>query len=475
MTVGGRQVSRGSLGSFAVRCPATGDVVALAPNGGAAELDAAVAAARAAFPAWSARPWAERQAALRQCAAALSAEKGALAALLTAEQGKGQPQALGEVLGSAAWLQLAASHGSPDRVLRDELKDKVELTYKPLGVAGCITAWNFPVILLHFKVAQALLSGCTVVIKPSEYTPLTALELGRIYSSVLPPGVLNVVCSEDKALGRLMVEHAGIDKISFTGSTETGRRVMAQCGQQLKRCTVELGGNDAAVVLGDVDPKQVAPYLFRAAFGNSGQVCMAVKRILAHESIAQPLAEALAEEARKPHNRFGNGADKGVVYGPVQNGMQYQKVRELLVDAVQRGATMLCGSVPPPLGESKGFLFHPVVLTGATEGWRIVDEEQFGPVVPVMPFATNDEAVRRANATPYGLGASVWTNDLATGRSLAAQIDAGTVWVNDHGNIIDDVPFGGAKTSGIGHEGGEQGLLAFMQLHVLKTKKGAKL
>eukprot|EP00515_Schizochytrium_aggregatum_P012192 CAMPEP_0202091250 /NCGR_PEP_ID=MMETSP0964-20121228/45533_1 /ASSEMBLY_ACC=CAM_ASM_000500 /TAXON_ID=4773 /ORGANISM="Schizochytrium aggregatum, Strain ATCC28209" /LENGTH=489 /DNA_ID=CAMNT_0048659429 /DNA_START=48 /DNA_END=1517 /DNA_ORIENTATION=+ len=469
MVIGGAQV-RSAQRLFDVLNPFDGKVFAQAPEGGREELDAAVKAAREALPAWAARSWEDRQQALRQCAGVLIKNKDSLAQLLTLEQGKGLPQAMAEVKGSYAWLDLAARSPCPNSVLREDDKVRIEKHYRPIGVVGAIVAWNFPLLLIHFKIAQALLAGCTVILKPSEHTPLCALEVARLYNEVLPPGVLNVICSSDKDLGRHLVEHPGVDKISFTGSTATGKHVLSGAAKTLKRVTVELGGNDPAIVMPDVDPAKVAPYLFRGALGNSGQVCMAIKRIFCHESIYDELCAELANVAAG--TKFGNGMDKDVVYGPVNNQMQYDKVRELLADAVEQGAEVLCGGIPPASKPGQGFLFPPVVLKNVKEGVRIVDEEQFGPVVPVIPYKTTEEAIQRANATTYGLGASVWSGDVDTAADVAAKLVAGTTWVNDHGNIIDGAPFGGAKESGIGHEGGEEGLLAFMQLQVVKVKKG---
>eukprot|EP00516_Mucochytrium_quahogii_P005764 CAMPEP_0203762824 /NCGR_PEP_ID=MMETSP0098-20131031/15618_1 /ASSEMBLY_ACC=CAM_ASM_000208 /TAXON_ID=96639 /ORGANISM=" , Strain NY0313808BC1" /LENGTH=473 /DNA_ID=CAMNT_0050657381 /DNA_START=95 /DNA_END=1516 /DNA_ORIENTATION=+ len=467
MTIGGASV--GTNGTFGVVNPFTGKVFAQAPQGGKVQLDQAVTAARGAFPNWARTPWSERQQALKKCAELLAQNKKEVSQLLCLEQGKPLGPAMGEVLGACAWLKMASKHSDPTKVLRETGKDKVIQLYKPIGVCGCITAWNYPVILLHFKIAQALLAGCTVVVKPSEHTPLTTLEIVRLYNSVLPPGVLNVVTSDSKDLGRMLVEHPGVDKISFTGSTQTGKAVLRGATDSLKRVTLELGGNDAAVILADVDPKKVAPYIFRASFQNSGQVCMAVKRIYVHESIADDFCRALAEEAERAS--FGDGMSKGVTYGPINNAMQYEKVREILVAGLSKGAKIVYGEVPPPLQEGKGYLFHPVIVTNVDKGNPIVDEEQFGPIVPIVRFGTTEEAIAKANDTIYGLGGSVWTDDMELGVKLASELDAGTTWVNNHGDIVDDVPFGGAKSSGIGSEGGHEGLLAFMQMQVVKIKK----
>jgi len=472
MWIGGRSI-RSASRLFDVLNPFDGSVVAQAPSCTRAELDEAVSSARKAFPQWRTTSWEGRQKTLKKMAQALIKNKDELARTLTLEQGKGLPQSEAEILGSAAWLNFAASHGDPSKIMRDTPKDRVVQKYEPIGVVGAIVAWNFPVILIHFKIAQALLAGCTVVLKSSEHTPLSALQVGRIYNEILPAGVFNVITSENPEMGRWLVEHPEIDKVSFTGSTATGKKIVKGASESLKRVTLELGGNDAGVVLDDVDPVKVAPYLFRGAFMNSGQVCLAIKRLYVHENIYEDVVKELAKQAQNAP--FGDGTKKGIVFGPVNNAMQYEKVRSLLVDALEHGAEIAAGEVPPPLSETKGFMFKPTILKNVKEGMRVVDEEQFGPILPVLKFMTIDEAVERANRSQYGLGASVWAKDIDKAEEVASKLEAGTTWVNAHGDIVDDVPFGGAKMSGIGHEGGKEGLLAFMQMKIVKTKKQSKL
>ncbi|GBG34371.1 Aldehyde dehydrogenase [Hondaea fermentalgiana] len=472
MMIDGAPVEGGEA-PFDVINPFDGSVVAKAPTCSKADLDKAVSAARTAFKSWSALSFEDRKGYLKKMAEVTEKNKDALAELLVLEQGKGRIQADYEIMAAQGWFQNAIDAEHPNKLFEDTKEQKVQKLYRPLGVVGCITAWNFPIALMAFKISFGLLSGCTIILKPSENTPLCTLELARLYNEVLPPGVLSVVTSEKKELGEWLVKHPGIDKISFTGSTATGKRIMQTAAESLKRVTLELGGNDPAIVLPDADPAKVAPGIFQAAFFNSGQVCIAAKRIFVPESIFDATVEAFANEAKNAP--FGNGLDKGVVFGPLNNGMQYDRVRELLMDALDNGAEMVVGEVPPPREDAKGYMIKPVVLKNVKEGMRIVDEEQFGPVMPVMSYKTVDEAIERANNTEYGLGASVWTSDLDKGDEVAAQINAGTVWVNTHGEIDGTVAFGGAKCSGVGHEGGTEGLLAFLQLHVVKTKRVAAL
>mmetsp|Transcript_19173 Transcript_19173/g.37622 ORF Transcript_19173/g.37622 Transcript_19173/m.37622 type:complete len:481 (+) Transcript_19173:211-1653(+) len=464
--------AQGSQEPFNVINPYDGSVVAKAPTCGKEDLDRAVSSARKAFKSWSTLGFDERKKYLAKMGDVLAKNKDYLVELLVQEQGKGRIQAEGEVLASQGWIQNALDTKNPNN-LQGDGDLKVQKTYRPLGVVGCITAWNFPIALVHFKVSFGLLAGCTLILKPSENTPLCTLELARLYNEVLPPGVLSVVTSEKKELGEWLVNHPGIDKISFTGSTATGKRILENAARSLKRVTLELGGNDPAIVLKDADPKQVAAGIFQAAFYNSGQVCIAIKRCFVHESIYDAVLQALVEQAKNAP--FGNGLDKNIIYGPINNAMQYDRVRELLIDALDNGAKMHCGEVPPKREDTKGYMIKPAVLSNVKEGVRIVDEEQFGPVLPVMPYKTVEEAIERANNTEYGLGASVWTSNAEAGEEVASQLNAGTVWVNTHGEIDGTVAFGGAKCSGMGHEGGPEGLTAFMQLHVIKTRRAAAL
>mmetsp|Transcript_9382 Transcript_9382/g.18554 ORF Transcript_9382/g.18554 Transcript_9382/m.18554 type:complete len:486 (+) Transcript_9382:264-1721(+) len=470
MTIDGKS-HEGSDQPFTVYNPYDGSVVAEAPTCSKEDLDLAVEGARKALPAWSAKTFEERKEVLQKMSAILDKNKESLSKLLVLEQGKGLPQAEFEIMASQIWFQSAFKMENPNKTLNDSEQAKVQKTYRPLGVVGCIVPWNFPLVLFHFKVPLALLAGCTIVLKPSENTPLSTLELARLYNEVLPPGVLNVVTSEQRDLGEWMVAHPGIDKISFTGSTSTGKKILENSAKHLKRVTLELGGNDAAIVLEDADPKSTAASLFQSAFINSGQVCVAVKRVFVPESIFDEVVNGIAEHARNAP--FGNGLEEGMFFGPINNGMQYERVRELLVDALDNGAEMVVGEVPPPRDDTKGYMFKPVVLRNVKEGMRIVDEEQFGPVLPVLSYTDIEDAIHRANDTEYGLGASVWTSNEDEGEKVASRLNAGTVWINTHAEMDGTVGFGGAKCSGIGCEGGSEGLLSFMQLHVLHTKRAS--
>jgi acyl-CoA reductase-like NAD-dependent aldehyde dehydrogenase len=330
---------------------------------------------------------------------------------------------------------------------------------------GIITPWNAPVNLALGPLVSALYTGNTVVLKPSPYTPLTTLKLGEVLKDVFPAGVINVIAGGDE-LGQWMTEHADIDKISFTGSVATGKKVLASAAGTLKRVTLELGGNDPAIIMEDVDPKAIAKKVFFASFVNSGQVCMAIKRIYAHEKIYDALCAALVEEANNA--KVGNGMDEGTQLGPIQNRMQYDKVLAIIADTKKSGARFLCGGEIP---EGPGYFIPPTLVADVDDSSRIVREEQFGPIVPILKFSDLDDALRRANDTRYGLSGSVWTSDPARGAEIAAQLEVGTAWVNQHRATSAFVPFGGAKESGYGRQYSILGLKGYMEPEVVSVAK----
>jgi acyl-CoA reductase-like NAD-dependent aldehyde dehydrogenase len=444
--------------------PATAQVLQVAPRASGAQLDKAVAAAKAAFPAWSRTTIAERKSALIRIAETIEANAGELARLLTQEQGKPLAAATGETHGAAAFFRYFASLDLPDKVIEDSDGRKISARRRPLGVIGAITPWNFPLVLMAFKVPAALLAGNTVVLKPAATTPLSTLRLGELIKDLLPPGVLNIIADAND-LGGALTAHPDVRKISFTGSTATGRKVMAGAAETLKRITLELGGNDAGIVLGDVDPKTAAPKIFQGAFQNSGQVCIAMKRVYVHESIYDAMCEELAALADAAV--IGDGLEQGTQFGPLQNKMQYDRVNEIIEDAKLHGK-VIAGGVKV---EGPGYFIRPTIIRDITDGTRLVDEEQFGPVLPVIKFSDADDAMARANNSPYGLGGSIWTGDLDKAWSLAEQMDSGTVWINKHSELDPTIPFGGAKQSGLGAELGEEGLAEFTQLQIINMAR----
>ena len=463
LTIGGRGVA--GAASFPVLNPANEQVVAQAPDCSRTQLDAAVAAARAAFPAWSATPVAERRKALLAIAGVLAANLEDLKRLLTSEQGKPHADAVGDIMGGAYWCQAISSLDIPTTVVEDTAERRGETRHVPIGVVGAIAPWNFPIILAMFKVAPALLAGNTLVLKPSPFTPLTTLKIGELLRGVLPDGVLNIVSGGDD-LGPWMTSHPGIDKISFTGSTATGRKVMASAATSLKRVTLELGGNDAAIVMPDVDVEEVAEQLFWAAFRNTGQICIATKRMYVHKDIYEPLRDALVAYAKTV--KVGDGAEQGSQIGPINNKQQYARVLELIADAKAKGYNFVLGGEASP---GPGYFVPISIIDNPPEDSRIVQEEQFGPVLPLMKFDDIDDVIAKTNATDYGLGASIWSADEDKALALSSRIASGTVWINEAGYLSPLGAFGGMKQSGLGSEGALEGLLEYTNAQTVYVKK----
>lgn len=451
--------------TFEVIDPARGEPFARCPAATPAHLDAAVAAARRAFPAWAAASLDERAERLNRIADAVEADKEALAVLLSSEQGKPRASALGEIGAAIGWMRATAALRPPVEVIQDDDKLRIEVHRKPLGVVASITPWNHPVLIATWHIMPALMAGNCAVVKPSSFTPLSTLRLVELANAHLPPGVLNSVTGEG-GLGRAMTGHPGIDKIVFTGSTPTGRNIMSNAANTLKRLTLELGGNDAAIVLPDADVDAIAPVIFAKSFGNSGQTCAALKRLYVHESLHDALAEKLAALARAA--RVGPASDPESQFGPLQNKAQFDLVRELADDARAQGGKFLAGGAAT--GE-KGYFFPLTVVTEVSDGMRIVDEEQFGPILPIIRYSDVEDALARANASENGLGGSIWSSDIKRAEALARRLDCGTAWVNDHSSISPAAPFGGAKQSGIGVEFGHWGLEEYMQVQTVRIAR----
>ncbi len=442
-------------GTLQVIDPATGMAFAEAPDAGPADLDRAVAAARTAFPGWAATPHAERAALVVALAEALERHADDFAPLLTREQGKPLAEARREVLGLATWLRGAAGMSLPTTIHEDSPARYCETRHVPIGVVAAIAPWNYPLLLAAFKLGPALVTGNCVVLKPSPFTPLTSLKLGELAQTILPPGVLGVVSGGD-ALGPWLTAHPGIDKIAFTGSTATGKRVMASAAETLKRVTLELGGNDPAIVMHDVDPDRIALDLFWASFGNAGQVCLATKRLYVHAAVYQKVRDALVGYAAGV--RVGSGMDPDTQIGPINNHLQYQRLVELIEDCRTNGYRFACGGTVPA---GPGYFLPPSIIDNPPEAARIVQDEQFGPILPMMAFTDYDDAVCRANSGPYGLGATIWAGDVAAGQALAERIVSGNVWVNECRPLSPLVPFAGHGQSGLGVENGIEGLLEY--------------
>lgn len=450
---------------FEVINPATGEPFALCPAATEAQLDEAVAAAAAAQSAWSRRPLAERRALLANYADAIDSRADELAVLLTKEQGKPLADAKFEVQRTRYYLEQLAGIDLPDEVLLEDDQRRVIMTHGPLGVVGAITPWNFPVVIAVAKIVSALVTGNAIVLKPSPYTPLTSLRLGEIAQDIFPAGLVNVLSGTDQ-LGAALSRHPGVSKISFTGSIATGKRIMAAGADTLKRLTLELGGNDPALVLRDADVDKAVKGLAFAIFVNAGQVCTAAKRAYVHADLYEEVCEGIAAATREIV--VGDGLDPKTQMGPVQNRAQRDRVLELMEDAVRRGGRAIAGG--HALGD-QGYFIAPTLFTGVESTARIVTEEQFGPVAPILSFEDEADAIKHANDTPFGLAASVWSEDLTHAEAVARQLEAGTIWINQHGGLDARIPFGGAKESGVGYEYAALGLAGYSQRKVIFSPK----
>jgi len=441
--------------------PATEGPAGKCARGEPGHVDAAVAAAGAAFPAWADTPVEDRRRVLHAIADVAERHAAEIAAILVAEQGKPLAAARGEVDRVAGAFRHVAHFDLTTHALTALDGGDVELRRRPLGVVAAIVPWNFPLILMAAKVPYALLAGNTVVLKPAPTTPLATLRLFELAREVIPPGVVNTL-ADPGDLGPVLTAHPGVAKISFTGSTATGRRVMASAADTLKRLTLELGGNDAAIVLDDADVGAIAPRLFEAAFRNSGQLCAAVKRLYVHESIHDALCARLVELADAAV--VGNGAAPGTTMGPLQNRAQFDRVLGLIEDAREQGDLLTGGPMSGP-----GYFIRPAIVSDMPDDSALVAEEQFGPILPVLRFVDEDDAIQRANASPYGLGGSIWTADMKRGHTLVSRLDCGTVWINKHAEMSHDIPFAGAKQSGFGVEMGPVGLEEFTRIQVISA------
>ncbi len=460
LTIGGKAVP--TVDHFEVRNPSTGDVVGFAPKASAADLDHAVDTAESAFADWSKTSHDERKKLCHAAAQKLADHAEEIAHLITLEQGK-PLNGLGsrfEMGGAGAWAHYTADLEIPVKVIQDNNEGRVELHRRPIGVVGSITPWNWPVLIAIWHIMPALRAGNTVVNKPSPYTPLSTLRAIEVMNEVLPAGVLNGIAGED-SIGAAMSSHEGIGKIVFTGSASTGRKVMSSAAHTLKRLTLELGGNDAGIVLPDVDPKQIAPGLFWGGFINNGQTCAALKRLYVHDDVYDEVCKELVAFARTVP--MGDGMKDDSQLGPVQNRMQFDKVARLVEEAKRSGGKVLMGGEP-----KRGSLFYPITFVADVDnGNPLVDEEQFGPALPIIRYSDIDEVITRANDNPNGLGGSVWSKDVQKAREIGAQLQSGSVWINKHGAIQPNAPFGGVKGSGIGVEFGEEGLFENTNVQVM--------
>lgn len=461
---------RGGSTTFPVINPATAEAFDNCPQATIADLDDAVRSARGAFEGWSRLPIDDRSRLILEVAGKLTEHADELAALTSIEQGKPLAAARKEAAGAIGSLKAAALLRPPIETVQDDSAALIRVVRKPLGVVGSITPWNHPILIACWHIGPALIAGDTVVIKPSGYTPFGTLRLVEIVNEILPPGVVNSVTGEGN-IGRAMSGHPDIDKIVFTGSSPTGRHIMGNAAPTLKRLTLELGGNDAAILLPDVDIQRCIDNIFMKSFGNSGQTCAALKRLYVHESIHDEVVLELVTRAERAI--VGPGQDARSQFGPVQNKAQFDYVCELAQDTLANGGVFACGGAPMP---GSGYFFPLSVAVNVHDGMRLVDEEQFGPLLPVIKYSDVEAAIAAANASENGLGGSIWTRDEELGARLAERLECGTAWVNNHSQLSPNAPFGGAKQSGLGVEFGLYGLEEYMQRQAVHiNRKGGEI
>jgi succinate-semialdehyde dehydrogenase/glutarate-semialdehyde dehydrogenase len=452
--------------TIAVINPADGGIIATVPSLSAGETDEAIAAARTAMPAWSAATALERAAVLRRWFGLIVENAEDLAVLLTSEQGKPLAEARAEIAYGASyveWFAEEAKRVNGDIIPGPASDRRVLVLKQPVGLCAAITPWNFPNAMIARKVAPALAAGCAIIVKPASQTPLSALAFAELaLRAGLPPGLFSVVTGSSTVLGERLTSHPAIRKLTFTGSTEVGRELLRACAGTVKKVTMELGGNAPFLVFPDADLDAAVEGILVSKFRNSGQTCVCVNRILAHEKIREPLVEKLAAAVEKL--RVGPGLEPGTEQGPLIDGKALQKVEELLEDAVSKGARVTCGGRRHQLG---GTFFEPTVLDECHPAMDLAREEIFGPVAPVFPFSSEEEAVALANDTEVGLAGYFYSRDIGTIWRVAEALEVGMVGVNT--GLISNAmaPFGGIKQSGMGREGSKYGIEEFLQTKYL--------
>jgi acyl-CoA reductase-like NAD-dependent aldehyde dehydrogenase len=449
-------------GSFEVINPASGQAFAQCPKADLDLLNEAVEAANNAFAAWAATPAENRVALVAKLADALKARAEEFARLLTTEQGKPLDQAQYEILDSVATLRDFLDMRPVYKVLREEAGSSVFEHRTPLGVVAAITPWNFPVRLLMNKLSPALITGNTMVVKPAPTTPLTTLLFGEICRETLPAGVVNIICDEND-LGDMLTSHPGIAKVAFTGSTATGKKVMQSAASTVKRITLELGGNDAAIVLDDIKVKPIAKRVFDGAMINAGQLCVAIKRVYVPEAMYDEFCDEMARLANAAV--VDEGFRQGVQVGPVQNCMQFEKLKTSLADAREKGKVIAGGAAL----DRPGYFIPPTIVRDIPDDAPLVREEQFGPVLPILKYGDIDGLIERVNDCELGLAGTVWGADLKRATEVAKRVDSGSVWVNQELAIDNHIAFRGAKQSGLGAELGQEGLQEYTQAHIVNA------
>jgi betaine-aldehyde dehydrogenase len=470
MRIGGKESASLDEAWTEVENPATGEVIDRIPAGSPDDVARAVDTAEAAFRTWKKKTPRDRGMILFHAAENVRQQHKDLARLLTMEQGKPLTESIDEVRGFANILEFYAGISaqlSGDTIRLGAAGDCM-VVREPLGVCGAIIPWNMPVLIMGWKIGPALLAGNTLVLKPASTTSLTNLQLGKILDeSGLPPGVLNIVTGRGESVGEALVKHPSVRKISFTGNIATGLRIRDLAHQSLKAVTLELGGSDPMIVMNDADIDKAVEGAIRGRFYNAGQTCTAVKRLYLHEKIAGPFVLKL--KARVESLRIGNGLEPAIDMGPMNSPMQREQIEKIIDEARDTNSgTILTGGCPMKEGSYKqGYFYSPTLVTDVNPGSRLVTEELFGPVLPVMTVPDLETAISEANNTRFGLGASIWTSNLATTKRAFDEIRAGIIWVNRHLTVPPEVPFGGTNESGIGRENGHHALDQYSETKTL--------
>lgn len=463
MLIGGAWVDAQSGGTWELINPATEELIENVAFGGAADAFAAIDSASAAFGAWAALTPFDRGAILERAASLLVERADEYARLTTEESGKPLAQSKAEWLSAPNYLRFAAEEAKRlgGRIIPSRVANRrIDVTYQPLGVVGVITAWNFPVYNVNRAVSSALAAGCTVVVRPAEYTPRSALAYGAALSDAgIPPGVINIVNGSPHDMGQAMLSDRRLRKIQFTGSARVGKILMDGASQTVTKLSLELGGNAPAIVFPDAgDVAQVAASGVTAKYRNCGQVCIAPQRFLVHSSVAEEFTKAAAEASDR--ERLGNGLDPATTIGPLINAAQRDRVEAIVDRSVVGGATLVAGGGRP---DGAGYFYRPTVLTGLSADAPAATEEVFGPVLPIIPFDTTEEALAIANSVEFGLASFVWTGSLKTAMNVSDGLEFGLVGVNDWYPVAPEAPFGGMKQSGFGRESGTEGLLEYVE------------
>ncbi|KSU64387.1 NAD-dependent succinate-semialdehyde dehydrogenase [[Bacillus] enclensis] len=465
MLINGEEIGN-DLPKTEVTNPATSEVVATIPRGGKDEAVRAVDAADTAFRDWSKKSVYERSELIRKWYDLINDHKEDLAETMTREQGKPLKEAAGEIQYANGFISWYAEEGKRvygEQIPATQTNKRLFVSKQPVGVVAVITPWNFPAAMITRKVAPALATGCTVVIKPANLTPLTALKMAALAEKAgIPKGVINVVTGDSKAIGEAWLEDMRVRKLTFTGSTEVGRQLMKGSADTIKKISLELGGHAPSIVMDDCDIDKAVEGVVASKFRNAGQTCVCSNRVYVHEDISEEFTQRLVKKVKEL--KVGNGLEEGVDIGPLIDEDAVEKVQKHIDDAVSKGAKVVTGGKA-----GKGLFFEPTVLTDVSEDMICMTDETFGPLAPISTFKTQEEAIERANDSIYGLAAYVFTENITRGIQICEQLEYGIVGLNDGVPSTPQAPFGGFKQSGLGREGGHQGIEEFLEVKYISV------